>query len=187
MSEKLSHTESNLHEQDIEQNSEAQPQSEEKIQDVKNETLDIEKSREQIREIHKPTAGSAQKSPSEDNTPSRSLLPSFESATETLAKTMGAIRRNLSPQDKRFSKVIHSPIVNSVSEATAKTLARPYAILSGGIVACAGSVLYIYYSRHLGYHYNFFVPVLLFFSGLVAGITVEILLKTFHHKQKRRS
>lgn len=187
MSEKIRHIESDSPEHEAAQNSEIQPKSAEKIQESKNETLSIEKTRERVREIQNTTAASSQKSQQEDTSSSRVFLPSLESAAETLAKTLGAIRRNLTPSEKSFSKVMHNPIVNTVTEATAKTLARPYAILSGGIVACTGSAIYMYYTRHLGYRYNFFVPVLLFFAGLIAGIAVEVLYKTSQLRRKRRS
>jgi hypothetical protein len=187
MSERLRHIESDFPEPEVTDASEVQPQSAEKSQDAKHETIDIDKTRERIEEIQNQTGSSSKTSPPEDTPSSRAFLPSLESATETLAKTLVAIRRNLTPSEKRFSKAIHDPIIETISEATAKTLARPYAILSGGVVACAGSSLYMYYTRHLRYRYNYFVPILLFFAGLIAGAAVEVLYKTYQHRRKRRS
>lgn len=104
-------------------------------------------------------------------------LQRLEPVVDSLAKTWGAIRQNLSPSEKVFSKVIHNPVIENISEFTAKTLARPYAILSGGIIAMIGSAIYLYYTRHLGYQYNYFIPILLFTAGLAVGLLVEMFYK----------
>ena len=163
---------------------EQEPKHAEKKTDIKSETLNIEKTRERIGEIHKPKADqldeSAQSASKIINVP----LPDLAPIIDTITKTWSSIRRNLSPSERRYSKIIHNPVVSSISEFTAKTLARPYAILSGGIVALIGSGLYMYYTRHLGYKYNFFVPILLFLSGLVVGIAVELIYKfTYGHRK----
>jgi len=187
MSERLGQFETAPSEHEDSQNHETQSQSVEKEQVIKNETIDLEKSRERIKELHKPTSGSSRHVDEDDASKTRQLHPRIVSATENLSNSLSMIRRNLTPSQERFSKVIHNPIVSNISEATAKTLARPYAILTGGVVAFAGSVLYMFYSRHLGYRYNFFVPVLLFMTGLAVGTTVEILYKTLFHRRKQKN
>lgn len=186
MSERLKHGESSPIENKPTQAHQEQQPSAEKNPDTRIEKLDLEKARERVHEIHRPKSGPSQKSHRRDTAKMHVPLPSLEPVADKLAKKLGTIRQNLSPSEKSFSKVIHSPVVSAVSEATAKTLARPYAILSGGIVASIGSALYLYYTRHLGYQYNFFVPILLFFAGLVAGIAVELLYKFVQPSQKRR-
>lgn len=174
MSERLKHIETGPTENEHLHSNEVLPPSAEKREDAKSETVDIDKTREQIREIHQLSPGSSKKS-LEDTESDAS--PKLVSVTETLAKTLSAVRHQLTPSEKSFSKVIHNPIISKVSEVTAKTLARPYAILSGSLIACIGSAFYIYYTRHLGYRYNYFVPILLFFAGLIVSIAVEILYK----------
>lgn len=50
-----------------------------------------------------------------------------------LNSSLSNIRRHLKRRDKAFSKFIHNPTINSISEVTGKTLARPYGLLCGGI------------------------------------------------------
>lgn len=144
----------------------------------KHEKLDVEKSREHVERVMKSSHEQNKDDPHKlGSSAADSPPPAFEPPAVVLRKTLKAIRQNLTPSERTFSKFIHSPVIYNVSELTSKTLARPYAILSGGIVAIIGSAGYLYYSKHLGYKYNYFVPLLLFAVGLVAGVIVELTYK----------
>lgn len=182
MSEKLKKSESEHHQNETFQNHEAEQPRAEKIGETPKETLDVEKTRELIDEIQKPSAHLGHV----DRPEPGPIMPNLASAAEVLNKSLGVIRHRLRPSEKRFSKIIHSPIINNVSEIAANTLARPYAILSGGIVAVIGSIYYMYYTHHLGYKYNYFVPILLFAIGLIIGIIVELLYKFTLRRRKSR-
>ena len=165
------------------------PQAEQEI--VKAETVDADRARheaqarDKIKEIHKPKLETLDESARSASRIIRVPLASLEPVVETITKTLTSIRQNLSPSQKKFSKVIHNPVISNVSEFTAKTLARPYAILAGGVVAVIGSGVYLYYTRHLGYQYNYFVPILLFGAGLAAGIAVELFYKILSSGHKK--
>jgi hypothetical protein len=136
------------------------------------EEVDIKKTRELIDEIHQSSDGSSDEP---DNSGTNILqMPVIEPIADTIAKTWRSIRQNLSPPERRYSKIIHNPIISNVSEFTAKTLARPYAILCGGLTALIGSAIYLYFNRQFGFQYNFFVPIFLFAGGLGVGLLVEI-------------
>ncbi len=93
------------------------------------------------------------------------------------------VRRQLTPGQRSFSKVIHQPVVDAVSEATAKTIGRPSGILGGGLLALAGTTAYYYITKHYGYDYNYGVFLLLVAAGFVVGWLAEFLLRTMHgHK-----
>ncbi len=93
------------------------------------------------------------------------------------------VRRQLSPAARSFSKVIHQPAVNALSEATAKTIGRPSGILGGGILALAGTTAYYYIAKHYGYEYNFGVFLLLLAAGFAVGWIAEFLLRTMHGRR----
>lgn len=177
MSEKIRSTEHNVQTGETPSEHETQPKQAEHIKDDINEKIDVKKTRELIDEIHQ-TSGSRDEPDNSDDTSLRVPLPDFQALADAAAKTWRAIRHNLTPSEKRFSKVIHNTIVRNVSDFTARTLARPYAILTGGITALIGSAIYLYITRHLGFHYNFFVPIFLFAGGLGVGILAEILYLT---------
>ncbi len=93
------------------------------------------------------------------------------------------VRRQLSPVARNFSKVIHQPAVDALSEATAKTIGRPSGILGGGILALAGTTIYYYIAKHYGYEYNFGIFLLLLAAGFAVGWLAEFLVRTMHgHK-----
>ncbi len=92
-------------------------------------------------------------------------------------RTLTRTRRHLSAPSRAFSKVIHQPIVENVSEVASKTVARPSGILAGGIAAFLGSSLFLWIARHYGYEYNFLLFALLFVSGFFMGLLVELGLR----------
>lgn len=93
------------------------------------------------------------------------------------------VRRQLSPGARSFSKVIHQPAVDALSEATAKTIGRPSGILGGGILAFVGTTAYYYIARHYGYEYNFGIFLLLLAAGFAIGWIAEFFLRTMHGRR----
>jgi len=98
-------------------------------------------------------------------------------------QTLKKVRTHLSPAEKTLSKLVHQPVVETVSEAGAKTVARPSGILGGGIVALLGSGAVLYMSKHYGFRYNFFVFVVLFIGGFALGMLAELTLRLFVRKR----
>ncbi len=91
-------------------------------------------------------------------------------------------RKHLSPSQKLLSGLIHQPVIDDLSEATGKTIARPSGILGGGILAFSGTLLYYYLTKNYGYTYNNFVFIALLLVGFAAGWTLEVLFKLRGHK-----
>jgi hypothetical protein len=94
-------------------------------------------------------------------------------------RTLTNARLHMGKPAQLFSKAIHQPVVEKISEAAAPTVARPSGILGGGIAALLGSVILLYVSKHNGYQYNYFVFFVLFVGGFVAGMAVELLIRAF--------
>jgi hypothetical protein len=92
---------------------------------------------------------------------------------DAYAKYMHKIHGHLNPVERSFSKVIHSPIIEPVSEMSAKTIARPSGILGGGIAALVGSGVVLYMAKHYGFEYNFTTFLVLLVSGFAAGLLIE--------------
>jgi|ERR1035438_8103617 hypothetical protein len=92
---------------------------------------------------------------------------------------LSQIRSNLSGSAKQFSKFIHQPKINAISEVTGKTIVRPTAILFAGIFMFLGSSVYLYATYHTNAKYNFFVALFLFFGGFIAGLIIELFYKLF--------
>jgi hypothetical protein len=92
-------------------------------------------------------------------------------------RTLKKVRGRLNPVDRAFSKVVHQPFIDAVSNFSGKTIARPSGILGGGLLALIGSGLLLYISKHYGFEYNFTVFLILFASGFVAGLFGELALR----------
>lgn len=88
-------------------------------------------------------------------------------------------RRHLSPPSRLVSHIVHQPIIDTVSEISAKTIARPSGILSGGIMAFAGTLIYYYIAKHYGYSYNSFIFLALLGTGFCIGWIFELLYRIF--------
>lgn len=98
------------------------------------------------------------------------------------SRTLNRVRQQLSPVNRTFSRFIHQPVVDSLSEGAAKTIGRPSGLFGGGLVALVGTSVYYYVSKHYGYDYNFFVFLILLVGGFVAGWALEILWHLVHPK-----
>jgi hypothetical protein len=89
------------------------------------------------------------------------------------ARTLSRIQNQLGLLSRLTSKVVHQPVVNAVSEVTAKTIGRPSGFLGGATAALAGSVAYYWLTKHYGYEYSYSVFVALLAAGFIAGWVLE--------------
>lgn len=83
------------------------------------------------------------------------------------------VRKRLSKRQRVFSKFIHRPTVERVSEIGAKTVARPSGVLGAGIFGLIGSSIVFWMSHYYGFYYNYFVGIALILAGFAAGLVVE--------------
>ena len=96
---------------------------------------------------------------------------------QTLKRELATIQRKESTPDRALSKIIHNPLVSSVSEVTGKTISRPSGLLGGGIVAFLGTGGYLYLAKHIGFVYQPAVFLLLLAAGFALGLLLEMLLR----------
>ncbi len=100
-------------------------------------------------------------------------------------RTLRRTQSKLSAPSRAFSKVIHQPTVENVSEFAGKTIARPSGILMGGISAFIGSSIFLWAARYYGYEYNFLLFALFFVGGFFIGLFVELGLHLANRKTKQ--
>ena len=100
-----------------------------------------------------------------------------------LNKNIKKVQSKLTPRQRAFSKVVHAPTVQKVSEASAKTVARPSGLFGGGLVAFIGSSAYLAYAHYIGFTYSFFVFLPLFVIGFLIGVLGEYAVFAFKHKK----
>jgi hypothetical protein len=93
-----------------------------------------------------------------------------------LHRTLKHVQHELPRSQRLLSKTIHQPAIRRVSAATGQTVARPSGLLGGGLCAFAGSLVYLYLAKHIGFTYNYLLFFVLFVGGFVLGVVFELLL-----------
>ena len=94
-------------------------------------------------------------------------------------RTLKKIQIKLSKPEQKFSKVIHKPVIEKVSEISSKTIARPNGIVVGSFMALVTSIFVLYWSRKNGFSYNYLLFIIVFVGGYIIGTASELLIKIF--------
>ncbi len=92
-------------------------------------------------------------------------------------RTLVRVRKQLSPVSRLLSKAIHSPVIDRPSEIVGNSVARPSAMLGGGIAALVGTTGVSWIVNHYGYEYNYLAIIVLFLAGATVGVIIEALVK----------
>lgn len=99
-------------------------------------------------------------------------------------KELKNVRAQLPPGSRAFSKVVHNPVVERVSDATAKTVFRPSALIGGAVMGLIlGLIVYIA-ARYYGYVIPNMTLVLLLIIGAIVGVLVEFIITRFHKRSE---
>jgi Fe2+ transport system protein B len=163
----------------------------ERIKDDAEKASKNEKHRD-LTEIHKSIEEKALDSDKvvidkEDETPAQPILGvQRELKADAYKRTLKTVQRELKPTERTFSKVIHQPLVETISNVSEKTVARPSALLGGGITALLGSSIVLYMSKHYGFPYNTFLFFALFVAGFGLGVLIEFALRFTVQKRSAR-
>lgn len=99
-------------------------------------------------------------------------------------RTIRKVQNEMNFADRTFSKVVHQPLVESVSNGLARTVARPSVFFGGSLGALLGSGALLYMSRENGFTYNYSVFLVTFIGGFLLGGLLELIYNLIF---KRRS
>jgi len=99
-----------------------------------------------------------------------------------LKQNLNSIQHELRPAERIFSKLIHKKPVDVASNAIGNTIARPSGLLVGSVCSLATSLLVIFICRYYGYEYNYLLGIVGFGGGFVAGLIIEMVLRSFRRK-----
>lgn len=94
--------------------------------------------------------------------------------TEQYKKTLHITRQNLRSSEAVFSRFIHKPIVETISEVSVKIIARPVAIISGAIITIIGGLTVFVIAKKIGFTLPFSLIIVLYFSGYLFGLLLEV-------------
>jgi hypothetical protein len=123
----------------------------------------------------------------EDTAPSGGGAPAMYGTHRQLKKqsydrTMKQVRSKLPVAERSFSKLVHQPVINSVSELSGKTALRPSGVLGGSICAFLGSLGLLWAAKTYGFTYNYLVLFFFFVGGFFLGLLLEAVIRLFFRK-----
>jgi hypothetical protein len=95
---------------------------------------------------------------------------------QTYRLTMNRIESRLPAPQRLFSRAVNNPAVDTVSNLTGRTVARPSGLIGGGLVAFCGLVLALFFARRVGFELPSSLLPVLVAAGWLAGIAVELLI-----------
>lgn len=103
---------------------------------------------------------------------------------DTYKRTLRKAQAHLSRSERSFSKIIHRPVIERTSDIAAKTVARPSGILFGGICAFLGTLFVLLISKRSGFSYNYLLFALMFISGYVIGLILELIFRVLRKSSR---
>lgn len=153
------------------------------------EQAHAEKSQQNIDKIRKLAKAEAQETHKvihhEEQPARESWLGTHASLKATAyIRTLTKIQHKLPKPARTFSKLVHNPALEKISNVSAQTIARPSGLLGGSIVAFLGSTTLLYLSKYYGYRYNYTVFFVCFIGGFLIGAMLELLLWLVHGRKK---
>jgi hypothetical protein len=92
-------------------------------------------------------------------------------------KELGKIQTQLPAGSRAFSKVVHNPVVETVSNAAEKTILRPSVLIGGAVVGIGMGLVVYFAARVYGYPLPNWLLLVLLILGGVLGVLIELILK----------
>ena len=100
-------------------------------------------------------------------------------------KEIKKVQSQLPRGSRAFSKVVHNPVIETISDATAKTIFRPSALIGGSITGLVLGLIIYLVARYYGYPISTMTLVLLLIVGAILGVIVELIVGMFKKPSKQ--
>lgn len=95
--------------------------------------------------------------------------------TTVYKNTLKDIRREMTPTERIFSKIIHNPLIEKISDIVSSTIARPGALILGSLSALILlSIIYIM-AQYYGWALSGSEWIAAFVAGWCAGLIIDWL------------
>ena len=104
-----------------------------------------------------------------ERSPAEKRVNTKAARSKAYSSIMKHTQAELPPASRAFSKVIHNPVVERVSEVAGKTVARPNAMLSGAVSAFLLTLVVYLIARFNGYPLSGSETIAAFIAGWVIG------------------
>jgi len=109
--------------------------------------------------------------------------PSKKQLRESFENQLRMVREEMGPIGRTFSKVIHNPVIESVSDFVGSTFARPNALLAGSVTAFIVVTVLYYLAKHYGFQLSGFETIAAFIIGWLIGTLYDYLKNVFHRNR----
>ncbi len=189
MSEKFPNQNHESHKQNAETESASAEQSRKNIERIKQlaeQENDVsEKTIEALRETIESSSKAANELSPKDTSENKKL-PDFDQGTlkrNSFNKTMANVQAKLPPVERTFSKIVHQKNIEAISNFGGKTAARPSGVLGGGLVACIGTIVVLYFAKKSGFEYNYTLFIALYVIGFGGGILFELAIRLLNRSK----
>ena len=93
--------------------------------------------------------------------------------SDSYAATMRQIQSEMNASSRAFSKLIHNPSVEKLSDAVGSSLARPNAVLAGSMAATFLTLIVFLIAKQYGYRLSGFETIGTFFVGWALGLIYD--------------
>lgn len=185
MSEQISHHSPEKHAESLEVQPPIEVKKPEHAQEVRHEEISSHELEQIKAKVEQQSISGKEIAVGEEQETSGRPLGVFRELKSTAYKhTLKRIQSRLNTPERVFSRVIHRPVVERLSNFGAKTVARPSGILGGGVAALTGSSVVLYLARRYGFEYNYFVFFALFIGGFVIGLVLEGVIRLFRKQHE---
>ncbi len=98
-------------------------------------------------------------------------------------QTMDDVRKHLPRSTRSFSGFIHNPSIEQISDTLGKTVARPNAILAGGVTAFVVVLVLYFYAKYAGFSLSGSETIIAFVIGWAFGILFDFFKTMFTGKR----
>jgi hypothetical protein len=98
-------------------------------------------------------------------------------------QTMASLRRQLGPVSRRFSQVIHTPIIEKTSEKLENTIARPSVVFGATWTAVIVGGIFYFTARSYGYPLSGSELLFSFLIGGLLGVVIEGLWRAIRRQR----
>jgi hypothetical protein len=106
-----------------------------------------------------------------------------EDREASFEETMDHVRKELPRSTRGFSRFIHSPAIEAISEFLGKTIFRPDAVLAGGITAFVVVLGLYFYAKYAGFSLRGSETIIAFAVGWLLGILFDFFRAMFTGKR----
>ncbi len=156
------------------------PEGRDRIKSLEKEgEREANKQPEQLKEAREQVERYAQHQENKHHNSAEKEQHTFSPATKGRQKklafkqTMKHTQAKLKPTDRVFSKVIHQPVIEKVSDISAKTLFRPSVTLGAALGALIGGAIFYGFARFYGFDLSGSEFLVCAVIGAVIGLVWE--------------